>query len=256
MRGSPTRGKTIEQWGVSRMKRCSLGLLIAFLSFGCASGRDWKYTPESRQAIEPLANVSVAVLPFEDQRRNVNENRVLLYLIPLFPFGWADYETPEGQEQHMTSTLWQFKPSDDLARAVAQEVENARIFRETFVSNRASEGDYVLMGEIVSTKYEGKIFSYGLSAYGPILWLVGLPAATHSNRLELRLRLAKTPSDAPVWTHTIDGDSGGISWIYVMRPDFEYDAILKDGMREAMRSLAESARSLPPTLGEGAAGSR
>jgi hypothetical protein len=235
------------------MRRVSFAFVIAVLSFGCASGRDWKYTPEPRQAIQPMANVSVAVLPFEDLRRNSNENRVLLYLIPLFPFGWADYETPEGQEQHMTSTLWQFKPSDDLARAVAQELENARIFRETFVSNRASEGDYVLMGEIVSTKYEGKIFSYGLSAYGPMLWFLGLPAATHSNRLELRLRLAKTPSDAPVWTHTISGGSGGTSWIYVMRPDFEYDALLKDGMREALRSLAESARSLPVPIQAGSA---
>jgi hypothetical protein len=69
---------------------------------------------------------------------------------------------------HVNSGLWQFRPADDFARAVAQEVDNARVFRETFVGNRASDADYVLLGEITSTKYEGKIISYGLSAYGPL----------------------------------------------------------------------------------------
>jgi hypothetical protein len=212
---------------------------------GCATARDWKYTPEPRQAIEATAKASVAVLPFEDLRENVNRNRVMLYLIPLMPFGWADYETPEGQEQHITSSLWQFKPSDDLARAVAQEVENARIFQETFVSNRASEGDYVLLGEIVSTRYQGKILSYGLSAYGPALWILGLPAGTHSNELELRLRLAKSPSDPPIWTHTIKGSTSHTSWLYVMRPDFEYDSMLKAGMPEALDSLRRAVQGIP-----------
>jgi hypothetical protein len=84
------------------------------LSLGCATTRAWKYTPEPRRATEPTVRVSLAVLPFEDLRENVNRNRVRLYLIPLMPFGWADYETPEGEAQHITSSLWQFKPSDDL----------------------------------------------------------------------------------------------------------------------------------------------
>jgi hypothetical protein len=227
------------------MRQFSAFLLAATLSIGCATSRDWKYTPEPRQAIEPTSSFSVAVLPFEDIRKNENKNRVLLYLIPLFPYGWAEYETPEGQEQHITSTLWQFKPADDLARAVAQEVENARIFKETFVSNRASEGDYVLLGEIVSTRYEGKMFSYGFSAYAAYLWILGLPAATHSNHLELRLRLSKTPSDPPVWTQTISGGTSHTSWLYVMKPDFEYDVMLKEGMREALASLRAAALALP-----------
>lgn len=227
------------------MSRLQVALAACLLVFGCASGRDWKYTPEARQSIAPLADVSVGVLLFEDQRANTNENRVLLYLIPLMPFGWADYETPEGQVAHITSQQWQFKPADDLARAVAQEIENARIFRETFVSNRASDADYVILGDIVSTKYEGKIFSYGLSVYGPLLWFLGLPSSNHSNRLELRLRLHESPSEPPLWTHTITGYTGGTDWIYSMKPDFEYDVMLKQGMAPALDSLREAVRSLP-----------
>jgi hypothetical protein len=234
------------------MKQIFVGILLA-LSLGCATTRDWKYTPEPRQTIEPIADFSVAVLPFEDQRANENKNRVLMYLIPLFPYGWAEYEAPEGQEQHITSSLWQFKPPDDFARAVAQEVENARLFREAFVSNRASEGDYVLLGEIVSTKYEGKIFSYGFSAYAAYLWILGLPAATHSNELEVRLRLAKTPSDPPLWTHTIKRSTSHTSWLYVMKPDFEYDVMLKEGLVEAVQTLRSVAQTLPGAQAVGTA---
>jgi hypothetical protein len=192
--------------------------------------------------MEPAADLAVAVLPFEDRRSNVNKSRIPLYLIPLMPFGYADYETPEGVQQHVTSGLWQFRPPDDFARAVAQEIENARVFRETFVTNRASDGDLVLMGEIVSTKYGGKVISYGLSVYGPLLWLFGFPAVTSSNQLEIRLRLAKTPADPPLWSYTIHGETGNTSWIYVMRPDFQYDELLKHGMKDALSSLTEAAR--------------
>jgi hypothetical protein len=101
------------------------------------------------------------------------------------------------------------------------------------------------MGEIVSTRYEAKVFTYGLSAFGSLLWYLGLPVGTHSNRLELRLRLARTPADAPLWHHTIQGRRSSVSWIYVMNPDFEYDSILKQGLRDALPSLAQVARSLP-----------
>ena len=79
---------------------------------------------------------------------------------------------------------------------------------------------------------------------------MGAPAATHSNQLELNLRLAKTTSDPPVWTHTITGSESHTSWIYALKPDFEYDAMLKQGMRGALESLRQAARDLPPVLSD------
>lgn len=227
------------------MKFSAIALTVVFLFLsGCANIKSWSYAPEPRVQAEPVSDLAVAVLPCEDHRHNRNSNRIALYMIPLFPFGWADFETPEGVQRHVTSGLWQFRPSDDFARAIAEEVENARIFREAFVSNRASEGDLVLLCKIRSTKYEGKILSYGLSVYGPLLWLIGLPAATASNQIEIELALAKNPSSPPIWSHVIRGQKSHTSWIYVMRPDFEYDVLLKEGIKEAMPSLKEAARQL------------
>lgn len=219
-------------------------LLLISSTLGCASTKTWSYAPEPRKSIAPVANFSVAVLPFQDRRDNINRDLTALYLIPLSPFGWADYATPEGPQAHITSGLWQFRPADDFARAVAEEVENARIFKETFVSNRASDGDFVLMGEIISTKYEGRIISYGLSVYGPLLWFVGFPAATTSNQLEIHLKLARSPSDPPLWSHTIRAGASNTSWLYVMKPDFQYDTLLKEGLREALPLLQNAARDI------------
>ncbi len=191
------------------MKRLVGGLLLAAALTGCASSRSWSYTPEPRSATDPLANVSVIVLPFEDRRLKENSNFIMIYLIPLVPFGWQTFHTPEGPQMHVNSGLWQFRPADDFARAVAQE-----------------------------------IISYGLSAYGPLLWLFGFPASTTSNELMLTLKLAKTPSSPAIWTHTISGETSAVSWIYALQPDFTYDQLLKAGLREAITSLAATARTL------------
>jgi len=87
------------------MGRLVGGLLLAAALAGCASSRSWSYTPESRSAIDPLANVSVIVLPFEDRRLKENSNLIMMYLIPLMPFGWATYHTPEGMQMHVNSGL-------------------------------------------------------------------------------------------------------------------------------------------------------
>lgn len=226
------------------IKRAVSLLILAAVVSGCQNIRSWSYSPAPRASSAPIADKSVAVLVFEDRRKNENSNRIMLYLIPLMPFGWADFETPEGVQMHINSGIWQFRPPDDFTRAFAQEVENARIFRETFVSNKPSEGDLVLTGEIVETGYHGKLYSYCLSAYGPILWFIGLPASTVSNSLELRLRLARTPSDPPLWTYTIQEKISETSWLYVMESDFRYDELLKKGMPGALQSLQEAVRKL------------
>jgi len=80
--------------------------------------------------------------------------------------------------------------------------------------------------------------------YGPLLWLFGFPASTTSNELTLTLKLAKTPSSPAVWTHTISGETSVVSWIYALQPDFTYDQLLKAGLRDAITSLAATARAL------------
>ncbi len=100
---------------------------------------------------------SVSVPPFKDERPDKNSNMAAMYLIPLMPFGWMDLSTPEGAQSHTNSGMWLWRPNEDLAKAAAEEVNNARIFKEVFYTTRAAEGDLVLLGAIKSTEYHAKL---------------------------------------------------------------------------------------------------
>jgi hypothetical protein len=92
----------------------------------------------------------------------------MLYLIPLFPFGWQDFKVPEGSQTHMTSGLWiNYKPTEDFAKALATELQNARVFQEAYFDFGRGNADIIVHGKILGTQYSGKAISYGLSAFGP-----------------------------------------------------------------------------------------
>jgi len=203
----------------------------------CANPRSWVYLPNARLTREPVVDASLVVPPFLDARDSDNTSAVLLYLIPLMPFGFQNLSVPEASTMHVWSGIWQFKPADDLARSIAQEVDAARIFRESFNDPRASAGDYVLRGEVRRLQYHSKMFSYGLSIYGPLLWLFGFPASYTSNELELALTLTRKGEDAPLWTHSITGADSEVGWIYAGGAEFLFDRLLKDGMPAMLQSL-------------------
>ena len=137
-------------------------LLIILLCSGCASPRGWAYKglqPLSDRS--PILGKSVAVVPFTDSRPIQNSNNALLYLIPLMPYGWQELNTPETVDRHLASGLWQFKPTEDIAKAVASEISNRRIFKEAFFTyslgtfstaevvfvNRAARGQVIVYGD-------------------------------------------------------------------------------------------------------------
>jgi hypothetical protein len=160
-----------------------------------------------------------------------------MYLIPLMPYGFQNLPVPEAASRHAASGQWQFKPADDIARAIAQEIDASRIFREAFTDARASVGDYVLTGEVRSTQFDGKMLSYCLSVYGPALWLIGFPATHTRNTLELDFSLRAQGSDTVVWEYQVRERDSQTGWIYSLGTDFMYDRMLKKAMPAVLASL-------------------
>jgi hypothetical protein len=224
-------------------------LLLALLLSACSAPRAWVYAPEPRQARDPIVKATLVVPPLLDRRTNDSTDAWLLYLIPLMPFGFQDLSVPESVSMHISSGQWQFRPADDFARALAQEIDAARIFNEAFTDPQASRGDFVLRGEIVEATSNAKLLSYCLSIYGPALWFIGLPATHTSNDLHIRLTLMRSGSSEIVWQHTIRGNDSQTGWIYAIGTDFMFDRILKREMPEALRSLENSVRNAltPPS---------
>lgn len=232
----------------TRRKACVLllgHLLVLISAVGCSSARTWTYSVTSPVNRPPLHDQAVAVTPLNDERKPSNSNNILLYLIPLMPFGYQDLNQPEGLQVHILSGLWQFKPTEDLAKAIAAELQNRRIFRDAFFTFREGDGDLVLQGALQSTHYNGKLITYGLSAYGPMLWFFGLPAGTVTNELAVKLRLVDRASQNLLWEKEYrDQYDIGAFWFYAMPEDFYYDKLLKQLMPKILGDLEAAVQEI------------
>jgi hypothetical protein len=218
-------------------------LLVALFLFSCSNTKGWiyksnNYNQESRVSAY-LKKSSIAVLPFADKRSDENKNYYMLYMLPLSPLGYQTLGSPETVAVHMNSGLWvNFNPKDDFAKAMVEELNSARVSKEAFFANSYKGSDYHIKGEIVSTEYRGKLFSYGLSVYGPLLWVVGLPATHVANDLEIRLSLIDTSSNKVVFSRSYKADHySSIGWIYSLPNDFCYADMLAGLYRSFINDL-------------------
>ncbi len=223
------------------MKKCTvLMLLVSFCIMGCASQKAWVYSPNynfSNQA--PVIEKSAVILPYEDARTNTNKNYVLMYLIPLMPCGWQNLSVPEGQAMHIFSGLWtNYKPSEDYPKALAQELNNARLFKEAYFDFKKGNSDFIIKGKILTTQYSGKMITYGLSVYGPLLWFVGFPAGTVKNELSVELSVLEAQSNDVIFSKKYAAPQySRLGWLYVMPNGFNYPKMLKDIYKQFVEDM-------------------
>jgi len=204
-------------------------LLFSMFISGCASQKTWVYKPNTYSQLSAFSKKTAVILPFSDQRKNTNKNRVALYMIPLMPFGWLDYNTPEGMPVHITSGMWiNYKPTEDFPKALAQELAEANIFQETYFDFRKGNADISITGKIIDTKYSGKLITYGLSVYGPLLWLVGFPAGTVNNELSIELLCTDVKTNHLLFSKVYSAPMySKVTWIYSLSNDFNYPSMLR-----------------------------
>jgi hypothetical protein len=214
------------------MKKKSLIILsiIPLLFTGCASQKTWVYRSNSYPPAKSSTGKKVAVLAFEDARENRNDNVWGIGFIPLFPCGWQHLSSPEGIQHHATSGMWvNYKPTEDYPKALAEDLRNTGLFSDAFFDFRRESGDYAVKGKILNTKYDGYIITYGLSAYGAYLWLIGFPCASANNELSLELSLVDAKADKTLFSKVYTATPrSSVSWLYVMNNDFNYSEMLAD----------------------------
>jgi hypothetical protein len=212
------------------VKRAAVVLATAWLVAGCSTtDKAWVYTPNPPSSTAPLSGKTAVVLPFEDGRQRLNDDHSQMFLIPLCPFGWQDLNTPEGVETHLTTSKWtDYKPTEDFAKALAVELENARLYDQTHFDSEGGNADIIIRGKILSTYYAMKVFSYCISAYGPMFWFVGLPEGTFTNKLSVQLSCVSARTNQVLFSKTYDvAPDEKTSWIYTLPNDFNYPEMLK-----------------------------
>jgi len=225
------------------MKKCFFAVVVVLLFSifisGCASQKAWVYKPNTYSQSSVFSEKTAVITPFLDQRDDINKNRLFLYMIPLMPFGWADYNAPEGAQMHLNSGIWiNYKPTEDFAKALAQELENANVFKEAYFDFKKGSSDIIIQGKIINTKYSGTLISYGLSVYGPSLWLLGFPAGSVNNELSIELSCMDTKTNQLLFSKTyLAPKYSKISWIYNLPNDFNYSLMLKDLYKQFLLDL-------------------
>ncbi len=217
-------------------------MLIIIQFTGCATRASFVYKagPKIDMAVN-LPKKTVAVLPFADQREGGNRNAAMICFIPLVPFGYSKYQMPDGANMFITQGSYNFRPKEDFARAFVQELKVNQVFDDVFYTERESEPnvDYFIRGEIHKTVFTGMLFTYGLSFYGGLLWVVGFPCGRVFNAVDVDIHLVRASDGMLLWSHHIEGERSSVmGYYYNWGSDFDgYPLIIKEGYAAALRSI-------------------
>jgi hypothetical protein len=232
-------------------------VVLITLSTSCFHPRGaWVYRPSSYPAaVQPALRKRLVVLPFKDSRSNGNRTRLFLppaYLIPLIPYGWADYSRPESPEAvkiedawfgrcdafaNCDTVPWALSPEVDFAEAAAEELSASGLFKEVSFSEEASDRDLILRGEVKSTRYLAKQYYYGMGLLFLLPALAGAPIGRVSNQLAIEFVLEERVSGASLWHKSYQETKDATFFLYWMPPEFYYDKLFEIIMRDVVKSI-------------------
>ncbi len=223
----------------------AFGLLLT----GCSTKAGWQYQPSATRVAATPVPATVAVEHFEDQRGTENSRYFWVCAIPLVPYCTADYKRPENANGFLTEAAYNFRPSDDLAQATAAELRQAGLFREVYLTDRPSDPNAQLLirGNIISTDWDGKAYSYLVSGYSFVFYLLGLPMGSVQDTLSLKLELVDNSNGQVLWTHEITQSYEKTEGLYYnYAEDFGYPQMFHDGIAPAIASLQNFIATQPP----------
>ncbi|MDT7042034.1 hypothetical protein [Candidatus Nitronereus thalassa] len=232
-------------------------LMIGALSVsGCLGNREWTYPPlpdKTYLDVPPQDPISarLVVLPLEDLRGNKVQDEYWKVAIPLVPHGVASYDRPETVVDPEEVDELFFDPSKDFARALADEIREAKIFSSvTFAGGESPpSSDYVLRGRLHSTKWERRLTTYLLGPLGTVFWMIGLPMGETTTEVEMDLRLTPTGDPSQVlWSFAMKFQGAVNDGVYYGLEESvqSYPVALQDSFRPAIIDLAEKSKTRIP----------
>lgn len=229
-----------------------VALLVVLLTAGCGTTAKFVYPANNSTLIQlsvsPATDKKVAVPPFDDQRSDSNQSGTMfLYLIPLMPFGWVDYERPDAARAFLSVAAFDFTPSEDLPKAAAYSLRRSGLFSDAFFTfgGEKDKADYILEGQLLSSRYTGSMWTYGLSLFGPDLWFIGFPAGRSHNYLTLALQFKEAKTRKIMWEKSYaleESTTQGLyyNWGHDVRG---YAYLMQQVMNDAVTGISSAMRT-------------
>ncbi|WCL49694.1 hypothetical protein [Leptospira sp. GIMC2001] len=132
-----------------------------------------------------LFEKSIKILFFEDLRKGENINKTAYSFIPFFISGNFELNFPESDGISLNTPFKYY-----FADILKKELEGNYNFKSIMLTDDKSIiTDYTIKGEISKFYCERKLYTYGLSFYGVLLWYLGVPAMANECEIELKLDL-------------------------------------------------------------------
>lgn len=239
------------------MKLSVLVLVVAFGVTGCLGNRDWTYPPPPDKAFlgikadQPVSG-SLVVLPLIDQRGKEVKEEYWKVAIPLVPSGTTLYDRPEDVKDPEQIDQVQFTPAEDFARALSDEIREAKIFSSVSYAGQASppSSEYVLKGRLQSTRWERSITTYLFGPLGTVFWMLGLPMGQTdiTVKVDLTIVAAADPSKA-LWSFRMVYKGWDLDGVYygLANEVNSYPSAWQAALRPAITDLADKAARGFPT---------
>lgn len=202
---------------------------------------------------EKNQGLSVAIVPFGEKRGNLKSyGSVYKYLIPLMPYGTIRYERPDEARMFNTQNEFEFNMSENLLKVWVDSVKKCGLFDNLVVTPTplVSGTDLILSGDILSTLYEGKTYSYGISFAGPVLWCIGLPAGSSYKKLNMLLRLKKRDTGEQIWSFNLDEEDTVVQGLYHNwgKEVNSFVTLMNRGAKKAITDLGSKISGIPTEL--------
>ena len=209
-------------------KNCALSLIAIFslLFSGCYS------VPVKTPSVKyngPIFDKTLAVMPLQEMREKLNSDNGWLILLPLVPYGTLTTETPEFDEELNKSDskyaqYYKFRYQEainEFDKEIFLTLKKAKLFTKTnqIHSTASDVSDYLLEGELLSTKKTGNGITYGLSLGILPFMLFGVPTAKHTYYLIINLRLINSNTEEVIWEKEFEVNQGYLACIYSPYPD-------------------------------------
>jgi hypothetical protein len=162
--------------------------------------------------LKPLP-VSVSINYLEDLRKTESYAYTPLIFIPLMPYGHSHYDRPETDYKFAVKGL---NPSVDFANALMQEMKQNNLFREVSLIHPGdnNKADLIVTGRISRASVDTKVTSYGISMFGMLTWILGLPEGKVYNELDIKYEMRRTYDNVVVWKCDVKSDWGRVFGFY------------------------------------------
>lgn len=193
---------------------------------------------------------SLAVTPLSEKRGNLKSyGSVYKYLVPLVPYGTIRYERPDQAKMLNTPHEFEFNMSENLVKLLVEAVRKSGLFDNVILTPTPleSKADLILSGDIYSTLYEGKTYSYGLSFLGPALWCLGMPAGSSHKKLSIGLYLKKKDTGEQIWSYALNKEKTVVQGLYHNwgKDVNSFASLMEEGINEAMTDMRLKLTAVP-----------